>query len=178
MAAAAGARSTTPAAFALTGEGSGADCLTVAAALLDLPLPEGWSALSARAAALIGLGAAAPEAEAELSSLQAEVRRHLRERLGDRYPQPRQADGGMAALLGALTTEDPAASKRGAGGSTAILPAYRVDLRGARACGWRGDTAAPPRAERCVAGVVLESGDVAVRDSILHGQRSLFDLQK
>ena len=115
-----------------------------------------------------------------------QVRRYLKDRLGDRYPAPRAADGGMPALLAALMAEE-AEGKGGRGGrggedgartSPRILPAYRVDLRGARGCGWRGDAARGLSQQRCEAGVALEGADVAVRDAILHAQRSRFDLQK
>lgn len=181
MAALAGGASASPAAFHLTGEGSAADCLTVAAALLDLPLPKGWRPLAARAAALIGLGAADPAGAAELASLQQEVRQYLKERLGERYPQPRQADGGMEALLGALCTEETPHGSHGQGQESqeesTPLPAYRIALRAGRACGacgWR-EEGGP---ERQLAGVQLSGADVAVRDAILHSQRSRFDLQK
>lgn len=163
--------------FPLTGEGSAADCLTTAAALLLLPseagaplLPAGWRELARRTAQLIQ--ACGPgDASKDLRQLQLEVRAYLSERLGDWHPADQQA--GVDALLRALCTEEGAGA-----GAGAPLPPYRLALRSSRACSactFRQEGSTVQRELYCVE---LGGGDVAATDSVLHSNPKLFDLQK
>lgn len=112
-------------------EGTAADCLTVAAALLLLPdeggspglLPEGLHPLVERAAQLIGPGAADGEAAAGLAALQHQAHGYWSGRLAEQ-PRPQEP----SALLAALCTE----AGHGNGGS--VLPLYCLVLRPVRSC--------------------------------------------
>lgn len=158
-------------------EGTAADCLTVAAALLLLPadgdgstrlLPEGLRPLVQQAAELIGPVAAGGEAAAGLAAVQHKAHAYWARRLaGEPHPQE------PSALLGALCTEAGHASEDA---DRSVLPPYRLVLRPVRscpACGWRQEGS-----ERQLHFVELTAADVSATDSVIHASPSLFDLQK
>lgn len=170
-----------PHAFQLTGEGSGADCFTVAAALLlvqpqrseNMIDAQPWGSLAQRAARLIGPGGAAGEAAAELARVQREVHSYLAARLAHwPHAAAEQQQGGVEPLLWALCTREP----RGGDADAPVLPEFRIELRPAGAgcgCGWAG-----AGAERELHRLELTGADVAASDSVLHSNPKLFDLQK